>query len=225
MPPQQGWQQPPPGYGYPPGPPRKKSKAPLIISLAVVGLLVLGAAITAVVMYLSANSDRGVAKRGGELPALCGNISAATLAKARNTNPNNASSSELDLPYGKRTICTWDQTLGVDGGGMRNTSVYVTREAKDAKGDYQRVVQQAMANEQGEPRQKPLDGLGDEATAILVETKSSFSTITIAARKGDTVVELHYWGWDAGLFTSKRPDPATLEATAKEMAEEMLAKL
>lgn len=224
QPPPHGWQQPPPGYGYYPPQPPKKSKAPLIIGL-VFGVLVLAGAITAVAIHLNVNADSGSAKRSDELPDLCGNISQAALAKARTTNPVGLGSSETKLSNGTRTVCTWNMTKGVDGTGHRNTNVYVSSEQEEAESDFDRIVAQNMANNQGVPQQKPLEGLGDEATVVLVETKSAFTEISVIVRKGDTVVEVDYAGWDAGFFRNQRPDVAEIEAAAKGMAEEMVAKL
>jgi hypothetical protein len=225
QPPPPGWQQPPPGYGYPPQPPRKKSKAPVIIVSILVGLLVLGGGGIALAFYLYANRDGGSAKRDNALPALCGNISEAALAKARTTNPNGLGSSERDLPTGKRTSCSWDQTKGVDGSGLRNTNVDVTSELKDAKSEYQQLVQQATAGNRSTPQVKPLDGLGDEATAVLLDSTSAYLDLTILVRKGDKVITVNYLGWDVGVFSPKKPDVAEFEAAAMGVAQEMVAKL
>ncbi|SMC67331.1 hypothetical protein [Lentzea albidocapillata] len=216
----QGWQQ--PGWG-PPQPP-KKSKAPLVVGI-IVGALVLAGVITGLVLYLDANEDSGTSKRADKLPSLCGNISEAALAKARTTNPNGLGSREAKLSDGTRTSCSWNQTKGVDGSGLRNSNVYVSSGQEQAETDFDRVVAQNMANNQGTPQQKPLEGLGDEATAVLVETKSAFTEISIIVRKGDTVVEVDLSGWDAGIFTNAKPDVAELEAAARGMAEEMVSKL
>ncbi|GGU66178.1 hypothetical protein [Lentzea flava] len=223
QPPPPGWQQ--PGYGYPPQPPRKKSKAPIIIVSILVGLLVLGGGGIALFFYLHANRDGGGPKRNDALPALCGNVSEAALAKARTTNPNGLGSSERDSPTGKNTRCSWNQTRGVDGSGLRETSVYVMNVPKDAGREYQQKVQQAMSNTQGTMRQKPLDGLGDEATAVLLDSTSAYMDLTIYVRKGDNVVEVNYIGWDVGIFTNKKPDAAEFEAAALSVAQEMVAKL
>ena len=197
------WPNSPPGYGYPQGPP-KKSKAPLVIGI-LAGLAVLGGAITVLVLYFGANKDGGTTKRAGDVAAACANISEDTLKKARTTNPNALGSRESDLDRGKRTICTWSQTKGEDGAGLRNTNVHVTEASKEPGEIYQDGVKAAMANNQGKPQQKPLEGLGDEATAVLVETSSAFTEVTIIARKGDSVVEVSYLGLDAGFLSPKRP--------------------
>ena len=176
-------------------------------------------------LYLGANKDGGTTKRAGTLPAACANISEDTLKKARTTNPNALGSRESDLGRGKRTICTWSQTKGEDGTGLRNTNVHVTEASKEPGEIYQDGVKAAMANNQGKPQQKPLEGLGDEATAVLVETSSAFTEVTIIARKGDSVVEVSYSGWDAGFLSPKRPDIPEFEAAATALAQDMVAKL
>lgn len=221
--PHQGWQQ-PPGYGYPHQQPPKKSKAPLVIA-SVFSALVLAGVITGLVIHLNVNGDGGTAKRSDELPLLCENIPKSALAKARTTNPNGLGSSELDLSSGKRTICSWNQTKGVDGKGYRSTNVYVSADQKEADTDYDRVVAQNMANTQGVTRQKPLGGLGDEATVVVVETKSAFMELSVVVRKGDTIVEVDCSGWDAGVFSNKKPDVAEFEAAARTVAEEVVGRI
>ncbi|MFJ5991911.1 hypothetical protein [Lentzea sp. NPDC092896] len=218
-PPQQGWQQPPPGWG-PPQPP-KRSKAPLIIGI-LAGVLVLAGGITGLVLHLNVNKDAGTSKRADKMPALCGNVSEATLAKARTTNPNGLGSRETTVSNGTRTICSWNQTKGVDGKGHRSTDVYVSDD--DMKTDFDRLVAQHM-DTRGVPQRKPLEGLGDQATAVLVEGDSAYTDIWIVVRKGDTVIEVDYSGWDAGLFSNTKPDVAEFEAAAKGIAQEMVAKI
>lgn len=223
-----GWQQqPPPGWqqpGYPHQPP-KKSKVPVIVVSAIVGMLVLGGLTTGLLIYLDVNEDSGVRKRADKLPAACGNISESALAKARTTNPNGRGSSESKTSSSTRTVCSWSQTKGVDGSGDRDTHVTVTAASKAPEEIYENAVRAAMANNQGTPQQKPLEGLGDEATVVLMEGTSAFTDISIIVRKGDNVVKVDYTGWDAGIFSNKRPDLAEFEAAAKGMAEEMVAKL
>jgi hypothetical protein len=237
-PPPQGWQQqqppggwqqqpPPPGWqqpGYPHQPP-KKSKVPVIVVSAIVGMLVLGVLTTGLLIHLDVNEDSGIRKRADKLPAACGNISESALAKARTTNPNGRSSSESKTSSSTRTICSWTQTKGVDGSGDRDTHVTVTEGSKAPEEIYQNAVRATMSNNQGTPHQKPLEGLGDEATVVLMEGTSAFTDISIIVRKGDNVVKVDYTGWDAGIFSNKRPDLAEFEAAAKGMAEEMVAKL
>ncbi|MCG8921073.1 hypothetical protein [Lentzea sp. CC55] len=224
---QQGWQ-PQPGHPHQPGwgPPRPpvKSKAPLVVGI-LFGVLALGGAITALVIHLNVNGSSGSPKRTDKLPAACGNVSEAALAKARTTNPNGLASRESKLARGTHTTCGWNQTKGVDGSGQRSTTVFVSRGQQDAESEFDRIVGQNMADTQSTPRQKPLEGLGDEATAVLAETNSAFTELSVVVRKGDTVAEVDISGWDAGLFTNSKPDPAELEAAAKGIAEELVAKL
>lgn len=188
-------------------------------------MLVLAGIITALVIYLDINSDSGTSKRADKLPAACGTVSEAALAKARTTNPNGLGSRETKLSSGTHTTCAWNQTKGVDGSGQRSTTIFLSQGQKDAEAEFGRIVGQNMANTQSTPQQKPLEGLGDEATAVLAETSSAFTELSVVVRKGDTVVEVDISGWDAGLFTNSKPDPAELEAAAKGIAEEMVATL
>lgn len=233
QPPPHGWyqQQPgPPPQGYRPqpgwGPPRppRRSKAPLVAGI-LVGVLVLAGVITALVIHLNVNEDGGSSKRADKLPAMCGNVSEAALAKAHTTNPNGLMSRETKLSKGVRTTCSWNQTKGVDGKGHRTTDVSVTNEREEAESAFARSVSMNMANTQGTPLQKPIEGLGDEAVVVLVETKSAFTEMSVIVRKGEMIVEIDHSGWDAGLFANTKPDPAELEAAAKGVAEEMVGKL
>ncbi|KJK47370.1 hypothetical protein UK23_20785 [Lentzea aerocolonigenes] len=217
---QQGWQQPPPGWQPYPQQPPKKSKAPLIIAI-IAGVLLLGGVGTALTVYLNVNKDGGEPKRADQLPALCGNISEAALAKARTTNPNGLGSHESEMSGGKSTICSWHQTKGVDGSGYRGVDVYVQTASKMSVDEMLAQHKDAV----GVPKQKPLDGLGDQAAAVLVQGNSAITDIWILVRKGDTTVQVDYTGWDAGIFSNKKPDVAEFEAAAKGLAEEMVAKL
>lgn len=231
QPPPHGWHQqppPPPGWpqpGYPqPGYPQppKKNKAPLIVGI-IAGVLVLGVAGTLGFLYLGANSDSGSPKRGGTMPEACANVPEAALAKARTTNGNPAMSRERKLANHTQTSCAWDQTKGKDGSGLRNTDAYVV--VGDAGREYEQRVSQSKQNNQGTINERPLDGLGDEATAVLVDGRSAFLQVDIIVRKGETVVEVEHTGWDAGMFGNKRPDVAEFEAAARGIAEALLAEV
>lgn len=219
--PHQGWQQGP----YPPQPPKKSNRTALIIMLVIGLVVVLGLGISLFLAYRGANKDGGAPKRNDTLPALCANISEATLAKARTTNPNKALSSEYTPDEDKTTSCAWNQTKGVDGPASRSTFISVTSDAKDAQKTYDKEVEQAKSDTQGTNEQRQLDGIGDQSTAVLMTTHSSFASIAVIARKDDKVVKVEYSGWDAGFLNSKRPDTAAMEAMARTLAEEMISKL
>ncbi|MFD5824334.1 hypothetical protein [Lentzea sp. NPDC060358] len=228
--PPQNWQQqpyggpPPPGWQpHPPQPPGR-SKAPLAIGI-IAGILLLGGGAAVGVLYLFTHADSGTAKRSDVLPGICGNISEAALAQARTTNPNGSASRESKLSSGTRVLCSWNQTKGEDGSGQRSTSVSVALDQKDAEAGYDRSVVRKGENAQGRSMQKRLSGLGDEAVAVLVETESAYTRMSVVVRKGDAVVEVDLTGWDAGLFGATKPDSAELEEAAKGMAAEMVAKL
>lgn len=213
-----GWQQ-QPGWGYPP-PPRKKSKAPIIITLVIFGVLLLGGGGTAAFFYFEAHEAKGSAPTGDKLPEPCGKVSEATLAKARTTNPNGKMAHHLELNGRATTTCDWRQTKGKDGEGLRSLTVHI-EQSEDPGEAFGRLVEQAKLNNQGEIQVKELD-LGDQSTAVLMTTKSAFTTVDVVVRKDDTVYEVDYAGWDVGLFSPKQPDLAQLEATAKSVAEELL---
>ncbi|MFD4676850.1 hypothetical protein ACFWNN_44535 [Lentzea sp. NPDC058450] len=189
------------------------------------GVLALAVAITGGVIYLNVNKDSGDEKRADKLPALCGNVSEAALAKARTTNPNGLMSRETKLSKGIRTTCSWNQTKGVDGSGHRATDVSVVNEREEAESAFSRSISMHMGNTQGRALQKPIKGLGDEAVVILIETTSAFTEMTVLVRKGELIVEVDLVGWDAGLFTNTKPDLDELEAAAKGIAEDMVGKL
>lgn len=215
-PPPPGWQQSPPGWPQPP----RKNKAPLVVGI-IAGVLVLGAAATFGFLYLGTNADGGSPRRGGTMPEMCANVSEAALAEARTTNGNPAMSRERELADHTQTSCAWDQTKGEDGSGLRNTDAYFV--VGDAGVEYERRVSQSKQNNQGTISERPIEGLGDEATAVLVDGKSAFLQVDIIVRKGDTVVEVEHTGWDAGMFGNKRPDVAEFEAAARGVAEALLA--
>ncbi|HEX7303122.1 hypothetical protein [Lentzea sp.] len=228
--PPQNWQQqpyggpPPPGWQpYPPQPPRK-SNTPKVVGI-IAGVLVLGIAAAVGVLYLFTHADSGTSKRSDVLPGVCGNISETALARARTTNPNGAASRESKLSTGTRVFCSWNQTKGEDGSGQRSTNVTVALGQEDAETGYDRSVTRKGENPQGRSLQKQLSGLGDEAVAVLAETESAYTRMSVVVRKGAAVVEVDLTGWDAGLFGATEPDAEELEEAAKGMAAEMVAKL
>lgn len=211
------WQPYPP---YPPQPPRK-SKAPLIVGI-IAGVVLLGIAATVGFLYLDANADGGSPQRGGTMPGVCADVPQAALAKARTTNGNPAMSKERKVAKRTQTSCAWDQTKGQDGSGLRNLDAYVV--VGEAAEEYEQRTSQSKQNNQGTINERQLDGLGDEATAVLVDGKSAFLQLDVIVRKGDTVVEVEYTGWDSGMFGNKRPDVAEFEAAARGVAEALLAE-
>lgn len=218
------WPQQPqhPGWHpYPPQPPPRKSKAPLVVGI-IAGVVLLGLAATFAFLYLGANADGGRPKRGGTMPGVCANVPQAALAKARTTNGNPAMSKERKIAKRTQTSCAWDQTEGVDGSGLRNLDAYVV--VGEAAEEYEQRTSQSKQNNQGTINERQLDGLGDEATAVLVDGTSAFLQLDVIVRKGDTVVEVEYTGWDSGMFGNKRPDVAEFEAAARGVAEALLAE-
>ncbi|TWP44895.1 hypothetical protein FKR81_40555 [Lentzea tibetensis] len=201
--------------------PPKKNKAPLVIGI-IAGVLVLGGAATAAVIYTSAHKDRGQPYTNAKMPGVCGNVSEAALAKARATNPS-GSSNENKIGDETTTNCGWGQTKGKDGEGLRTLNVYVY-ESKDGQRTFDEQVTMAKANNQGQIQVKDLD-IGDQSTAVLMTTTSAFTGIEVVVRKGDKVVNVDYIGWDVGLFSPTRPDVPEFEEAAKAIAAEMIAEL
>ena len=73
----------------------------------------------------------------------------------------------------------------------------------------------ADQEEQGTARHR----LGDRRAA------ASYLDVTYIVRKGETVMQVDYEGWDAGIFTREVPQEAEMTAMAKLVAEEVLGKL
>lgn len=205
----------------------KKSKAPLVVVLTA-GLLLLGGAGTAALFYFDAHEDRGTRYTGDKLPELCGKVPETRLAEARTTNPNGKMSSEREVSN-KTTVtnCDWRQTLGRDGDGLRSLTIVVEKasDSDKASSNYDRISSQVKANTQGELQVKELSGLGEEATVVLMVTKSAFTQINIVVRQGDHVVNVDYTGWDVGLFSRERPDIPAFEEMAKAVTADLIAKL
>jgi hypothetical protein len=226
----------PPGYGYPPqGPPKKNSKAPLVIVL-VIGLLALGGVSTAVYFYLNAHRDRGTAATGDKLPGKCGGVSGQTLARLRTTNPNGQLSNETDSDVYSFTACSWQQTKGVDGEGSRSLSARIEElkgghgksAEEQTKDQYDVFESEVKAGEQisrGPLTIESLNGLGDQALIAVQLSDSAFTEATVVVRKGEHALIVEYSGWDIGTFSPTKPDPAEFKAAVRAAAEELLSKL
>ncbi|GLZ30396.1 hypothetical protein Lesp02_25850 [Lentzea sp. NBRC 105346] len=219
---QQQWGPPPPGYGYPPMPP-KKSKAPVVIVVIAV-LLLLGGGGTAAFFYFNAHKDGGRAHTGDKLPERCTTVSEATLAAVRTTNPNAKMSNEMNSNGRKFTSCSWTQTKGRDGEGLRSLSLRI-EQGDETRQTYEMWERQAKSNGQGTIQTKELSGAGDQGAVILVLTDSAFTEVDMVVRKGDTVVGLDYIGWDVGIFSPTKPDLAEFEQNARKALDEVVAKI
>jgi hypothetical protein len=239
---QQGFppQQPPPGYpqqgppqGPPPGyqqqPPKKTSKAPLIIAL-VVGLLVLGGLGTGGYLYYDAHRDGGKEPSGLKMAANCGRVSQQTLERLRATNPKLSNESE------GFTGCSWEPTKGVDGSGYRRLGVRMQEftkvdgsggsPQKQAESNYNALRSVFTTASSGtEVTLEPLNGVGDQADIAVVMTGTSMAEVAVIIRRGTKTLAVNYFGWDAGMFDSTRPDVNEMKAAANSVAAEVLGKL
>ncbi|GGM85249.1 hypothetical protein GCM10011609_21870 [Lentzea pudingi] len=187
---------------------------PLLVGGIAAGLLVFGGVVAALTVSHVHDTNGG----SGEQPAVCGNVSAAALARARTPTPNTSGSYETKLLNGVRTNCSWIRT---EGPGLRNTDVSVLpgREA-----DFDEFVRGHLSNAPDLPRQRPLEGLGDEAAVLQAERGSSgehFTEISVVVRKDNRLVVVRHIAREPG----GKPDVAELEAAAKGIAEEFVGKL
>ncbi|SEP91176.1 hypothetical protein SAMN05216188_101884 [Lentzea xinjiangensis] len=194
-------------------------RGPLVVALVITGLLAIDAGVIAYVRDPGVVESHGTPKRDDALPSLCRNISEAALARARTTNPNGQASSEQESGTGKYTVCSWNQTEGVDGTGLRKTRVAVSSDLRHARIAYEQAVQQAR---RGTTTQRTIDDLGDQASLVRREENG---TVSIIVWKGDSVTEVVHSGRDADRSGSVEPDPEELEAAALPLAREMVAGL
>ncbi|MFI6097489.1 hypothetical protein ACIA8G_18150 [Lentzea sp. NPDC051213] len=244
QPPQQGWQQPPgPGYpppqgqghgyppqgpGYPPQgpghpPQRKKSKAPIVIAAVIGSILLLGGLGTGGFFFFNVRKDHGDPLRTVAQPELCKNVSPETLAKARTTNPAQIGTYEQKFDGSTLTACSWDKTKGRDGSGVRMLTVYTEQTDTSGEKAFELRLQQASTSTQA--TLKKVDGVGDQASVVVIPRGSGTTELVYLVRRGEDVVSVEYFGWDPGLFSPSKPDTAELEATAKAVLDDVLGKL
>lgn len=208
------------GYYPPQPPPKKRSKAPIVIAAVVGSVLLLGALGTGGFFFLNVREDQGEPPRTVAQPEFCQNVSSGTLAKVRTTNPKQTGSYEQKFDNSTVTSCSWGQTEGRDGSGMRSLTVYT--EQTDGLGEkaFDLRVEKAESNVVAKTRKD-----GDQVAVVTVSRSGGYLELTYIVRKGEDVVGVEYLGWDPGLFSRTHPDAAKHEAAAKAVAEEVLGKL
>ncbi|WP_432058242.1 DUF3558 family protein [Streptomyces sp. bgisy022] len=138
----------------------------------------------------------------------------------------------------KRTSCSWDSldSNGVKGSQYRwlNVSLLrydsdVTRGAGDelAQKYYDKQVEDAQGTEGAKGvKAEPVEGLGDEATAVTYELKKkegTFQQQTVVVRTENVVVTVDYNG--AGFAGDKTPKADGLMKKAKKAAEDAVASV
>lgn len=138
----------------------------------------------------------------------------------------------------KRTSCSWDSldSNGVKGSQYRWLNVSLLRYDSDVTrgaGDelagkyYDKQVEDAQGTEGAKGvKAEPVEGLGDEATAVHYELKKkegTFQQQTVVVRTENVVVTVDYNG--AGFAGDKTPDADGLMKKAKKAAEDAVASV
>ncbi|WP_030870871.1 DUF3558 family protein [Streptomyces sp. NRRL S-37] len=137
-----------------------------------------------------------------------------------------------------RGSCSWNSldNNGVKGSQFRWLNVSLLRFESDTTrgaGDelaqeyYDKQVRDAQSSEGAKSvKAEPVDGVGDETTAVRYELKKkegTFKQQTVVARVENVVVTLDYNG--AGLAGDKTPDADDLMKDARKAAEEAVASV
>ena len=211
-------------------PPRKKSRAGCIVSivLAVIltPILLVGGGIL-FYLYQEYSEPVGDPPSNVALPAACDLVGKQTLQRLHTTNPDSTS---YETPEYGESHCTWQQTLGKDGTNPRTLSVSVSTKtpadedsAAESQADFD-YMKENLATQDNDPyRVSPLDGLGDDAFVAVRSTGWSGAELLIL--KGHTVATISYHGSDKGLFSNGPIPEAESEQAARQVAEEIAAKL
>ncbi|PWK83976.1 hypothetical protein C8D88_10956 [Lentzea atacamensis] len=237
QPPQQGWQQqppPPPQGGYPPQghhppppgyppPQQQKGKGPVIAVAIVAVVLLLGGLGTGGFFFFNIRRDQGEPLRTTSLPEACKNVSAETLGRVRTTNPRATGSFEQKNSDSTLTACSWDQTEGRDGSGMRTLTVKIQQTQDYGEKSFELGLQAVQSNTAAST--KNVDGVGDQAAVVVIPRSGGYQDLHWVVRKGDDVIGVEYRGWDPGLFSRSNPDVAEQEAAAKTVVDDVLGEL
>lgn len=231
--PQQPQMPPGPGYphqghpqqqGYPPPghPQQPRKKGPIVAVVIIAVIVLLGGLGTGGFFFFNVRKDQGEPLRADPQPEFCKNVSADTLAKVRTTNPRQSGSFEQKASS-TLTSCSWDQTEGRDGSGMRILTVLTEQTEDYGEKAFELRVQSAGTSTAA--AKKEISGVGDQAVVVVNSRSGGYQELTWVVRKGDDVVGVEYTGWDPGLFSRSHPDVAEQEAAAKAVIDEVLGKL
>ncbi|MGW2655190.1 DUF3558 family protein [Streptomyces sp. NPDC001478] len=176
--------------------------------------------------------------RFAELPDPCRSVSAKTVTSLVPTVKTKSGTRSKSSDAAARGGCSWNglDDNGVKGSQYRWLDVGFTRSASDqalgsgadrAAEDYTKQVAKAQTAEGAKKLATvPVDGLGEQATAItydLSKTGEDFKYATVIARTGNVVVTVNYNG--AGYAGAKTPSGADILKGAQKAAKEAVASV
>jgi hypothetical protein len=187
-------------------------------------VVVLGAVVVVVVMYVRGHRDKGVPLSTVAVPDGC-RVSEQGLQRARTTNPWHFNA--VSQPNGAvRNECSWAQTEGRDGIDTRYLGFTVTKftTEQEAVTEYRNVVAAHDDVDKDVPRARAVPGAGDEAAQLPRSLRGGLTDVDLVARKATVVVTVDYLGADQGFLTaSPMPEGDGVEV-AKSIAQELLAR-
>ncbi|MEU3621598.1 hypothetical protein BS329_21840 [Amycolatopsis coloradensis] len=210
---------PPPGYGQPP----KKKKTGLIVGLVVGGVVLLGLGIPGGIFASEYYSSVGKAPVSQQPPAEC-KVSPETLTKAVTTSFQGVRENEIKAGdiVTKQYGCSWAAPDG-DNVHDRTLQVMVYRhEGPDAE---KRAAESSVGSAAPSERQQQVQGIGEKAVLVSLDTDSAFSGAELRFTRGVYVGIVTYKGWDKGFFTNSPIPPAESAEAAKSVGAELAKNL
>ncbi|EMD24929.1 hypothetical protein [Amycolatopsis azurea] len=214
----------PPGYGPPGyGPPPKKKKTGLIVGLIVGGVVLLGLGIPGGIFASEYYSSVGKAPVSEQPPAECA-ISPEVLNKTLMTSFQGSRENEikaLDIVT-KQRGCSW---LAPDGDNVHDRALQVTIYRHEGPDAEKRASESSVGSAAPSERQQQVQGIGEKAVLVSLDTDSAFSGAELRYTQGVYVVIVTYKGWDKGFFTNSPIPPAESAEAAKSVGAEIAKKL
>ncbi|MBE1581659.1 hypothetical protein ACFORH_22145 [Amycolatopsis roodepoortensis] len=215
---------PPPGYGTPGyGQPPKKKKTGLIVGLIVGGVVLLGLGIPGAIFASEYYSSVGKAPVSQQPPAECA-LSPEILNKTFTSSFQGVRDNEIKAGdiVTKQQGCSW---LPPESDNVHDRALQVMVYRYEGRDAERRASESSTGSAAPSERQQQVQGIGEKAVLVSLDTDSAFSGAELRVTQGVYVVIVTYKGWDKGFFTNSPIPPAESAEVAKSVGAELVKNL
>ncbi|MGW4833340.1 hypothetical protein ACWEOG_37485 [Amycolatopsis japonica] len=209
----------PPGYGQPP----KKKKTGLIVGVIVGVVVLLGLGIPGAIFGSEYYSSVGKAPVSQQPPAECA-VSPELLNKTFTTSFQGVRDNEIKAGeiVTKQQGCSW---LPPESDNVHDRALQVMIYRHEGPDAEKRAAESSTGSAAPSERQQQVQGIGEKAVLVSLDTDSAFSGAELRVIQGVYVVLVTYKGWDKGFFTNSPIPPAESAEVAKSVGAELVKNL
>jgi hypothetical protein len=122
----------------------------------------------------------------------------------------------------KQYGCSWAAPDGDNVHDRALQTMIYRHEGPDAE---KRAAESTTGSASPSERQQQVQGIGDKAVLVSLDTESAFSGAELRFVQGVYVVVVTYKGWDKGFFTNSPIPPAESAEVAKSVGAELAKNL